>query len=382
MKQRNKRGTVGIEVKQGKLRLRLPRTIADVNARYISTGLDDTPENRRKVQVKAWQIEEDIQNGKLDPTLTRYKFNHPSIIVKRTTDEPDLRQLWSAYCEYRKPLVAVTTYRNQYLVYYTNHISRLPSYSLDDVADIRHFIVSTLSNTVARLILTQLNACCRWALKSGLINHNPFVGMTAELKRQGWASEDIDPFSRDERDAIIQAYKDHPTHHHYYNFIRFLFLTGCRPGEACALRWRHVNETYILFTETYNARHHLTKETKTGKSRRFPINEQLADVLNSNRATSSSYSPETYIFTTHHYGLPINNEKIPQLLRWREIVNGLVADGLVQRYRPPYACRSTFITLALGAGLTVSQVAALVGNTPTVLLKHYAGNAVVDVPIF
>lgn len=381
MKQRNKRGSVGIETKQGKLRLRLPRTIADVNARYISTGLDDTPENRRKAQVTAWQIEEDINHGSLDPTLTRYKFNQPTIIVTRSKDVPDLRELWVGYCRHRQPVVAVTTYKHQYLGYYTNHINRLPSHSIADANYIRQHIVSTLSNTVARLILTQLNACCRWALKEGLIEHNPFINMASELKRQGWSSEDIDPFSKAERDTIIQAYKDHKTHHHYYNFIRFLFYTGSRPGEACALRWRHVSDTSVLFNETYNARHHLTKETKTGKSRRFPINEQLRDVLNSSRATSS-YSPQAYVFTTHHRGLPINNEKIPQLLRWREIVNKLVADGSVQRYRPPYACRSTFITMALDAGLTVSQVSKLVGNTPTVLLKHYASGNVSEIPVF
>jgi integrase len=375
---RNKPGTVGVERKCGKLRIRLPRTVTSVNTtRYISTGYDDTVENWRAVQTLAWAIEADIRNGTFDCSLVSYHQ-----IIKRPTvnRSPNLMELWAAYCEHRKPSVAITTYRHQYLGYYTNHIRRLPSHNITDAITIRNYITQTLSVTVAHLVLTQLNACCRWALSDGLINSNPFAGMTSlySLARQRWNSNDIDPFSRSERDAIITAYREHPTHHHYHNFIAFLFATGCRPGEACALRWHHINDTHILFAETYNARHRLTKETKTGKVRRFPINEPLRQLLNN--AANNHHS--NYLFTTHHAGLPINNEKIPQLLKWREIVTRLVEDGQVQRYRPPYTCRSTFITLALEAGLTVPQVARLVGNTPTVLLKHYAGNTVADVPVF
>jgi integrase len=110
----SKSGTVAIETKGGKLRLRLPRTIAEVNARYISTGLDDTPQNRCLPQVKAWEIEADIKHGKLDPLLKRYKFlnNHSLstvVITRDNTTTVDLRQLWLAYCEYRRPSVALTT---------------------------------------------------------------------------------------------------------------------------------------------------------------------------------------------------------------------------------------------------------------------------------
>ncbi|AUT00352.1 site-specific integrase [Nostoc sp. CENA543] len=380
MKQRNKRGTVGIETKQGKLRLRLPRTICNVNCRYISTGLDDTPDNRRKVQVTAWQIEEDIQNGKLDPTLSRYKFNQPSVIITRIKDEPDLQQLWAAYCEYRQPLVAYTTYKQKYLTHYANHIQRLPSHKLTDSKNIRHYLVTTYSQDIAKRVLIQLNACCKWALAEGLIDNNPFVGMANELSYK-WSSDAIDPFTFSERDAILNAYREHHTYSHYYNFICFLFYTGCRPGEACALKWRYISDKYILFAETWNARYQLTKQTKTGKSRRFPINEQLRALLDSVKLTSS-YSPDSYLFTTHYHHKPISNERITYLLGWREIVNGLVDVGLVARYRPVYNTRSTFISLTLEAGLTVSQVASLVGNTPQVLLRHYASSQVKDVPVF
>ena len=58
-------------------------------------------------------------------------------------------------------------------------------------------------------VLTQLNACCSWAMKSKLIAVNPFVGMAAGIvaPRGKDDGEDIDPFSPDERERIIAALK-------------------------------------------------------------------------------------------------------------------------------------------------------------------------------
>ncbi|MBD2433922.1 MULTISPECIES: hypothetical protein [Fischerella] len=38
---------------------------------------------------------------------------------------------------------------------------------------------------------------------------------------------DINPFSRDERDRIIEAFKNNRYYKHYAQFIEFLFMTGC-----------------------------------------------------------------------------------------------------------------------------------------------------------
>lgn len=51
---------IGIETFQGRLRLRLPRSVT--SKRYITLGLDDTPENRKKAQLKAWEIEADLSS--------------------------------------------------------------------------------------------------------------------------------------------------------------------------------------------------------------------------------------------------------------------------------------------------------------------------------
>lgn len=223
------RGGVGIEEKQGKWRLRLPRSVAKDSQRYISTGLGATPENFRRVQIKAWQIEEDIKIGQFDPTLERYK---PQVSVKEACNPPDLQQLWQKYCEYKKPQLSAITFEQDFLRRYGVFIDRLPTKALSDAIPIRDYTLAKLSAPSAKRMLVQLNACCKWALKSGLIDENPFVGMPGALRVPRYDPNRIDPFTKSERDAIIQAFSVHPLHCHYTNFVKFLFMTGCRTGEA------------------------------------------------------------------------------------------------------------------------------------------------------
>jgi integrase len=64
--------------------------------------------------------------------------------------------------------------------------------------------------------------------------------------------------------------------------------------------------------------------------------------------------------------------------------NRLVREGKLSHYRCLYNTRHTFITLALENGLDAKDVARLVGNSPEILYKHYAGSNVnkLQVPEF
>ncbi len=79
-----------------------------------------------------------------------------------------------------------------------------------------------------------LSACCKWAKKSGLIEADPFYGMASEIKLKKVSNEEveIDPFSREERDRIIAAFKGNRYYKRYAPLVEFLFLNGCRPSEA------------------------------------------------------------------------------------------------------------------------------------------------------
>jgi len=386
-------GTVGIETKAGRLRLRLPRAIADGSGRYISTRLEATKENYRKVQVAAWQMEEDIKLGRIGSTLQAHleKFRPKpikTIAAPKPAQQLDLEQLWDRFCEYKKASLATTTYKKEYRGKYSNHIAHLPTKDLADAIAIRDWIIAQLSPIVAKVLLIHLSACLEWAVRSKLAEDNPFKGMASDLKiSRDDRYEAIDPFSQTERDNIIAAFENHPRHRHYAPFVRFLFLTGCRTGEAIALQWRHISPdcTSINFADSWDTRLQLRKDTKTHKSRRFPCNASLRQLLLTIKP--SQVDPDQLVFTSPQ-GQPINACKFSHCI-WKGygsckgVVSQLALDGAVQRYRPPYNTRHTFITMALEKGLTVSQVARLVGNSPEVILQHYASNKLhQEVPVY
>lgn len=385
---------VGVEQKQGKYRLRLPAAIAVGSARYISTRLDVTPENFKKARRVAWEIEADINSGNLDVTLERYKQHfRPLLTLLPSGNKKSLTalELWDSYCDYMKPQLAETTYRRDYAKKYRNHIQNLPTQAINQAVAIREHLNSTLTANTTKRVLTYLSACCKWAVSSGLIQSNPFDGMPETIKLAKADVDNIDPFSQAERDTIIQAFQEHPSYKHYTNFVKFLFWTGCRTGEAIALQWKHIAQdcSHITFSESYDSALKVRKTTKTGKARRFPCNQVVQSILLSIRPDNPS--PDDLVFTSPT-GLIINNTRFTNQV-WKGgrsgnktypgIVGTLAKEGKIERYRCPYNTRHTFITMAIEAGITVPQVAKLVGNSPEITMKHYAGNLLrLEIPVF
>lgn len=187
-------------------------------------------------------------------------------------------------------------------------------------------------------------------------------------------------FSASERDAIIQAFENNTytssyapiTHSYYASFVKFLFMTGARPEEAIALQWRHIAAdcSKIHFKEALPSDTGIRGETKTRKQRVFPCNAKLQAFLlsiKSESATSKDLvfpAPRGRVLDSHNFLNRI----------WKPVLEGLVKAGKVDEYLPVYNIRHTFITLALEHGLEAKDVAPLVGNSPEVIYRHYAGN--------
>lgn len=387
------RGSVTIENKQGKWRLRLPRSIAQDSARYISTRLDATEDNFKKVQRVAWKIEEDITTGNLDVNLERYQAEfRPQLTVIKTapTIRLDLGQLWSKYCNYKKPLVAPTTYIKEFQRKYTNHINALPTKDLNQAVMIRDYVVANLSPNSAKKFLTQLSACCKWGNKSGLIEVNPFSDMASDISVTRQDADNIDPFSKSEREAIEKAFLCHKKYCAYYPFVRFLFMTGCRTGEAIALRWKHISKdcSSIIFSESFDSDLSILKDTKTHKSRKFPCNPSLRLFLLTIKPDELLVDDLVFKSSTgnqidnHHFTNRVWRGGTWSNKTYHGVVTKLVEQGLVERYRPPYNTRHTFITEAIEAGMPIPQVARVVGNSSEVILRNYAGNKLTfEIPV-
>jgi integrase len=353
---------------------------------YLSMGLPDTKDARKVAEMRAREIELDILCGNFDATLQKYKpqsalSTSASDINLKIVQTPALNELWEKFVEYKRPQCSANTMHFVY-GHFTTYIEKLPTYDLSRAAEIRDFSLQTFPLDSCKRFITRLCACGNWAVESGRIASNPFQGMASQIKlpkaQKKDEDEDIDPFTQEEREAILQALKDDTyrpkrsafKHSFYYSYTKFLFSTGCRPSEAIALQWKHISDDFrfVRFEQAMietNKGRILREGLKTQERRRFPCNEQLQNFLKEIKPLNCD--SETFVFPGYKGGY-LDNKSFRKSI-WKTVLAGLNIE-----YRKPYQTRHTFITLALEHGLDAKDVARLVGNSPEVIYRHYAGN--------
>jgi integrase len=104
------RGSVSVQHINGTLRIRLPRNIS--NGKQICLYFrQDNPTNKRKADILALQIEQDIEAERLDTSLIKYKKaikalkTHQTIVCSAKL--PTLDVLWDKYSEFKEPQVTI-----------------------------------------------------------------------------------------------------------------------------------------------------------------------------------------------------------------------------------------------------------------------------------
>jgi integrase len=360
---------------------------------YISTGFDDTPLNRQRVGDTVRMIQRDIDYGEVDLSLKKYKPTAslstvspiPPIFSKPTAKtQLNLADLWEKYMEFKRPSLSPSTLAKDY-----SRVARcisvyLPTKAIKDAVRIRDWLVANKTPDASKRMLTQFSACCKWAMKSKLIAENPFKDMAVDVKVPKGDDEDTDinPFTLEERDRIIAAFKIDRYYKYYAPLIEFLFMTGCRPSEAVALQWQHISadcrsirfEQAVVNSETGLV---CKKGLKTQKKRTFPANARLAALLASIKPAHAT--GETKVFPSPK-GTWIDVHNLTNR-GWRSVLSKL--EGV--EYRKLYQTRHTFITAALETAVTMpdgkikmldaKDVARLVGTSPKMIYEHYAGQA-------
>lgn len=387
-KQRHNKGTVAIIVSNERLQLRFNYA---GKRHYISLGLSDTVVNRKIAEAKAKLIESDIIYERLDLTLDKYKPQTALSVLTPVTPlstppQLSLFDLWQKYTDFQKEHLEETTIIRDYGKI-EKRIKKFPKPYLDDAISIQAHLLSNYSAEVAKRTLKQLSACCNWAIRKKLVSENPFKELAQEIKSKRKSRVSRKPFSKECVAAIISAF-DHNTysskfaplpHSYYAPYVKFLFHKGCRPEEAIALKWKHIEKNRIYFCEAVATDVRIRKVTKTDKPRYFPINEELRSIFNTIRPEHCQ--PDHLVFPAKG-GKEIDTHNFLNRV-WRPIVQQLVKEGKVKEYLPQYNCRHTFITLCLEDGIPSRRVADWCGTSVQVIEEHYAGViAHIQVPSF
>ena len=147
-----------------------------------------------------------------------------------------------------------------------------------------------------------------------------------------------------------------------------MFFTGCRPSEAIALQWKHINSKTITFAQAviYDGKGLVLKKgLKTQKLRRFPVNAQLATLLKATKP-DIDHCADALVF-------PSPDGKF---IDWYNFMNRAwkaVLQSLPDiEYRNPYQTRHTFCSLCREADIASIQIAKWVGHSAQMIDRIYA----------
>lgn len=375
-------GLVKVQSIRNKLRLQVPsQTAREIGKRHIYLGLSDNERNKEIADERAKTLEYDILHNCIDYSLDRYT---KGLIIKKQPNAKEKRQyqdlisLSKDYLENKRLSAKSSTYNNE--KYLIDFLGRCPKTQVKDFLFIRKWLLENSTPLMTKKILAVCSRICKFSIKKGVLIDNPFDGLGNELKVKRKANEEkIQPYSLEEMNEVISYLKEN--YPKVAGFIEFLFLTGCRPSEAVALKWSDykpdkktlsINKAITFSQDKYN----FEDSTKTGKDRVFPVGDRLENLLDRLKANSDGDYIVGRMGTYFKYGSFSNKP-------WRGIQKRMVEDGIVNQIRSLYQCRHTFGSLSEKQGIPISDIAYLMGNSIEVCMAHYIHHSrVVQLPKF
>lgn len=398
MSRKRKRPYVGCSLgttSGGKLRFvfRAPRPGWPGVYQYAeTTALDDTPDNRRRLEPICQQIGAEIR-ARTFSYLRWFPLGHQAAAWTSQDRHPETANtkaeaatVQTYYDRWlpRKapPTVAASTYRD-----YKGHFR---AYILPTIGDVELKDLTRLHLEDLRLRLRQrglcektlrnaiggsLRAMIRDAMDDGLIEKNPF----AVFRWQRIEVAGPDPHTAEERDRILawvrtQEFRggrgegryEKRTHYAFFAAVHTLYFTGMRPSELTALKIRDVelgkNGAGRLFVRSSRV---LRREgpTKTARSMRIvAIDEATCAII----ATLIPLHADSaaYLFRAPEGG-PIDQDKLNRIFCNAERALGIRIRGL-------YATKDTFCSLYLSRKGRLEWLSEQTGVAEGTLRRHYA----------
>lgn len=225
--------------------------------------------------------------------------------------------------------------------------------------------------------LSMLKGFSIWMVRQGLWTINPFDDVSRK-KVNKTEKPDRVPFTDEEIRLILEAVRENRfchvssryKHSHYYSFLYFIFKTGVRNAEAVGLRVGSLDFTKNVITikeslaRTVKGTHaeaRVRKATKNGKVRILPMTADLKELFT---PLVIRKGLDDLVFLSYS-GRAIDDRMFQRRVFCK------VLKGLNISHRVLYACRHTFGSRCIDAGITPVMTAFLMGNNPETALRNY-----------
>ena len=335
---------------------------------------DDTPEHRKKCEIKAGVIAGEIALQTFDPT--KHFPNSKRLVKCEDPGKTRFRAFVEAeWLPRKKATMRTRGYQELCQTVERRIVCRFESVRMRDLAprDLDGFInwLRTLPGTEGKTlsparcgkILGYLRSILHMAYRRGFTARD----LAGDVLPQKVRRPEILPFSLEERDAFLENLPSD----FWRNYFTVAFGTGLRPSEQLALRWTVEGErsSYVDFSRgVLVIRQGIVKgevtELKTaGSSREVPMLPTVEEALRRQRPLTQLKGALVF---PNEVGHPLNLANI----RHRVWYPTLQRAGIVAR--DLYTTRHTFVTTALAAGEQPAWVAAVLGHTTArMIMERY-----------
>jgi integrase len=366
--------------------------------KYVGLGRHDSNENRKWANEIIRQIQEDIdyQNGvNFDPSLNKYLELKSNVIsLPSSLTIPTLKELWQEYVDWKVDTKQISTatligrYEQNFGYLLANYLDKplsdeLARTIIDDLCARR-----TNSDSIGKLF-SALSSMSQRAINNSVLKKDYFAEIKKFYKpqkksKQFQEEEDYRAYTIEERDLIINSFysTEKQSFRQLAELIEFLFLTGCRPGEAFALQWKHIelDKGWIRFEDAYSSVSKEIKSTKTNVVRIFRLKKKsrLTALLERLKTANKEVSNADLVFTKLN-GKRVSldtlagvwDKKYSEGRVYNGIVTALAENGKISCYLKPYSTRHTFISIQAKNGTDLALIADVCGTSVDKIMKHY-----------
>lgn len=221
-----------------------------------------------------------------------------------------------------------------------------------------------VSDTSIRAAFTPLSAILSYAAAIGLLYDNPCRKVRPPKQMNGGVEKVLSP------EQVARVITNTPKKNGDRLLVQFLFSVGCRGQEASELRWRDISwsEQTVCISRTATSKG--TNATKNGKSRTVPLAPSLVASLS--RWKQERYTGEDGLVFPSIRGSRRDMGRFARDVFRPALVRSGLSSEVPESSRSLYLCRKSMCSILLGQGVPAHTVSEFVGNSPTVLLKHYA----------
>ncbi|NHR06671.1 DUF3596 domain-containing protein [Chromobacterium haemolyticum] len=329
--------------------------------------LQPTPANMKRAAQHRAAVLIAIEQGTFDYATTFPNSKRASTLARATSGKMLASDYLVIWLEKKSLTIKSSTINGYRKIIYGHLIAILGNDSLADVS--RSSLRDKFSNIACKNktlanIQSVLRAALTDALEEGLISSNPIADWTYRKVEPPKLSDDIDPFTSEEQNRILQACEGQAR-----NFIQFAFWTGLRTSEIVALDWSDVDWTrkVIKVNKAITQKSGEAEDTKTRAGRREVklLAPALSALIDQKQFT---YQQWAEIFQNPNTGERWTGDQPIRKTMWTHVLKLAHV-----RYRYPYQTRHTYASMMLSAGEHPMWVAKQMGHADWGMIRKTYG---------